>query len=119
LDDGANVNWKDMSGNTALMRASQNGHVEIVRLLLEKGAQIDTQSNTGFTALMAASFASGTIECVRLLLEKGANMYIKNKHGKTVKDVAKSKGHADIIQLLDEVSFCFKLKIKVSNNISS
>ena len=61
----------------------------------------------------------GTVECVRLLLERGADMSLKDKHGWTVKSVAKNKGHANIVQLLDEVCFCFKLKIKVSNNISS
>ena len=38
LDKDAEVNAKRIDGATALMVASQNGHREVVRALLEKGA---------------------------------------------------------------------------------
>jgi ankyrin repeat protein len=37
LEKGANVNAADRRGRTPLLRASRNGHIDIVKLLLEKG----------------------------------------------------------------------------------
>ena len=45
------------------MSASQNGHMEVVGKLLEKGAKVDLQKENGFTALMIAShFGRGEVE---------------------------------------------------------
>ncbi len=45
---------KDMWGWTALMHAAQLGHVDAVKLLLEKGADPDVQNRDGLTAAMLA-----------------------------------------------------------------
>ena len=37
----ANVNHQTKNGNTPLMKAAINGHVECVKILLEKGANVD------------------------------------------------------------------------------
>jgi ankyrin repeat protein len=116
LDEGVDVNWKDdEDGWTALMCASYQGHVKVVKLLLVRGALIDIQINGGSTALIAASFY-GKIECVRLLLERGADMSLKHNNGKTAKDAAVKQGYADIVHLLNEVRN-FKLKINNSNTV--
>ena len=44
------------------MLASQNGHTEVVKLLLEKEAQVDMQGKDGGSALMLAS-QNGHTEC--------------------------------------------------------
>lgn len=55
-------------GVTALMRAVQGGHTDVVRLLLEEGAaDPNLQTNAGGTALMHASF-KGTTYFLCLLL---------------------------------------------------
>jgi ankyrin repeat protein len=51
LDEGIDVNWKNENGYTGLMCASAYGHVGVVKLLLDRGALIDLQSNGGGTAL--------------------------------------------------------------------
>ncbi|MEJ2111162.1 MAG: ankyrin repeat domain-containing protein [Acidobacteriota bacterium] len=58
---------------TALHTASRNGHTEIVKLLLEAGANVDATGNDDVTALHAAS-QNGHAEIVELLLEAGANV---------------------------------------------
>ena len=63
-----------MGYDTALQSASHRGHEAIVRLLLEKGAAINTQDGT---ALQAASFG-GHEAIVQLLLEKGAIINTQN-----------------------------------------
>jgi ankyrin repeat protein len=118
LDEGVDVNWKDTLGDTALIYASANGHVEIIKLLLDRGAFIDfIRNGVGGTALMNACF-NGQVDCVRLLLEKGADMSIKTNNGKTAKDYAIENGHAGIVPLLDEVCMFQTLDKKVSNIVT-
>ena len=65
------VDVEDEEGETSLMEAAEDGHLEIVELLLKAGANINHQDHSGETALMEAAQES-KIECVKLLLEKGA-----------------------------------------------
>ena len=62
--------------------AAEHGQEAVVRLLLEKGANIDAKYEDGETALVAA--AVGRHEAVvRLLLEKGADVKAQNRYGAT------------------------------------
>ena len=50
--------------------------LELVRLLLDKGANVDIQGGKYGNALQAAA-SEGFVEVVRLLLDKGANVNIQ------------------------------------------
>jgi ankyrin repeat protein len=60
-------------GYTALMWASQNGHVVVVRELCKCGANVNATRFNGMCALMAAS-SKGHLEVVRELCEWGSNV---------------------------------------------
>ena len=62
----------DVDGMTALMLASESGHFEVARLLLEAGAEKECSDDDGWTALMLAS-DNGHLEIARLLVEDGAD----------------------------------------------
>ena len=68
IEEGADVNAKDNYGNTALMWASQHGYIEVAKLLIEAGADVNLR---GTTALMIA-LEEGHTEIVELLKEAGA-----------------------------------------------
>jgi uncharacterized protein len=85
-----NVNYKDSDGFTILMYASSIGSIDICRILLDKGAQLDLQDIDDATALILASI-NGHTEGVRLLLEKGANPDLKDNEGKTAINYAKKR----------------------------
>ena len=69
---GANINAQEkLYGTTALMIASLYGYTEIVKLLLEAGADVNTKNNDGYTALALAS-KNGYTKIVELLKEAGA-----------------------------------------------
>ena len=69
---GMNPNASDAkTGDTALIYASLNGNVQIVRLLLSYNVNINAKSNNGFTAMAAAVF-SGHAKVMNLLKKAGA-----------------------------------------------
>ena len=71
-----------------LAAAALMGHMEIVALLLEHGADVNARSKDGGTALHAAAFL-GRVETVKLLLDKGADTTLRHKMGSTAIDGAK------------------------------
>jgi len=71
----------------------------MVRLLLERGADINAKGNDGRTALYLAA-SGGHGPTVRLLLDRGADHKAKNKNGLTALDSAVLGGYAGTIQLL-------------------
>lgn len=82
----------------ALSNASNMGHVEIAKLLIYAGA--DVNANHGF-ALGAASM-NGHVEIVRQLLQAGADPTANNSFAL---NIASMRGHAEIVELLFETGF--------------
>lgn len=70
LENGADVNARDISGITVLMHVSRYGYTEIAKMLIEKGADVNAKDNEGRTALIQAS-GKGHKETAKLLIEKG------------------------------------------------
>jgi ankyrin repeat protein len=63
LDKGANVNAFETGGQTALFHAASQGHAEMVRALIQRGADVDTRGVLqAMTPIMAA--VSGVHESV-------------------------------------------------------
>jgi len=77
LENGAAVDNARSGFVTPLWVATYYKHPEIVRILLEKGANPDTKN------LGRAPIHFGTDDIVRLLIEHGANIFIKNNINKT------------------------------------
>jgi CubicO group peptidase (beta-lactamase class C family) len=91
------------SGRRALNWAAWFNRPETVRLLVKKGANIDAQNLTGFTALHHAAEA-GSLKAAKVLLELGANTNITNQTGNNAKQTALSQNHLKIVDLIDSVS---------------
>ncbi len=73
--------------------------LEIVRMLLDKGANPNARSEAGNTPLHTTGF-TGDRTSLELLLKHGADRTIKNKDGKTAKDIATERGHEDVARIL-------------------
>lgn len=66
-----------------LPKAALFGHADIVRLLLEHGADVNAKGDDGSTALTIAIQYGGHVEIVRALLNKGADPNAKLSDGRT------------------------------------
>ena len=90
------------SAEGPLLRASAAGHAEVVRLLLEAGADKDaTGTSSSCTALILAAH-KGRLEVVRLLVEAGAGKDITDKFGLTALTAAARSGQVDVARFLVE-----------------
>jgi len=68
LNNGAEINYQNKGGQTALMWASKRGRVMSVKVLLDSGADINFKNSKGDTALSVAK----TEAIAQLLLAAGA-----------------------------------------------
>lgn len=83
-EDDYDVNDQDNAGNTALHEAALNGHLDLVKLLVKHGADVNIQSFEMFkdTPLIDAS-ANGHLDVVKYLLAHGSDPTICNAKGLT------------------------------------
>lgn len=100
LDEGANVEAKDSWGQRPLHRAAIQGCEELLRMLLDRNAELDARSDDlSRTALHWAS-SHGRPEAVRLLLMRGAQVNACDKRKRTPLSLAASNGNEAVIRLL-------------------
>ena len=75
-------------------------YFKLIKLLLEKGANINDQDKYGYTVLIWACIMNNNIEAIKLLIEKGADINIQDKNGYTPLMYACKYNHTEIIELL-------------------
>jgi len=95
------VDVKNISGDTALIMAAARGHIKVVTLLLDRGAELDVKNTSGDTALIRAA-RGGHTQVVSLLLDRGAELGMKNNSGHTALiDAVDGEGLKTVSLLLD------------------
>jgi len=82
----------DVSRNTALIVAADQGHVAVVEYLLEQGCNIEHTNRYGRTALHEAA-RHGYLEVAQLLMRWGANLNARSNVGDLPIDLAIRYGH--------------------------
>jgi ankyrin repeat protein len=100
LSEGIDVNVKNSSyyDYTPLHVAAWQGHLDIARLLLSKGAAIEANSDFGTPLHVAANY--GHAKFAELLLDDGANVEAQTKDRVTPLHEAASKCQLDVLKLL-------------------
>ncbi|ODM95490.1 Ankyrin repeat and KH domain-containing protein mask [Orchesella cincta] len=101
LERKANLEHRAKTGLTPLMEAANGGYVEVGKILIEKGAEVNAAPvpATRDTALTIAA-DKGHYRFVELLLNKGAIVDARNKKGCTPLWLACHGGHLDVAQIL-------------------
>jgi ankyrin repeat protein len=72
---------------------------DIAKMLVERGADVDAQANSGITALMVAA-THNSAAMIGLLMDAGADPAVKNKLGLTASDVAEKNGNLEAAQAI-------------------
>ncbi|KAF0697593.1 Aste57867_11731 [Aphanomyces stellatus] len=93
--------YGDKATITALIYASNEGHIEVVRALLScEGIDINATNNYGASALMYAS-KMGRTDVVRTLSgHEGIDVNALDKYGTSALMIASEKGRAEIVRIL-------------------
>uniref|UniRef100_A0A0B7BHM0 Uncharacterized protein n=1 Tax=Arion vulgaris TaxID=1028688 RepID=A0A0B7BHM0_9EUPU len=101
VDRKANIEHRAKTGLTPLMEAASGGYVEVGRVLLDKGADVNAPPvpSSRDTALTIAA-DKGHYRFVELLLHRGASVDVKNKKGNSPLWLACNGGHSDVVSLL-------------------
>ncbi|ERF68928.1 hypothetical protein EPUS_09418 [Endocarpon pusillum Z07020] len=102
VDEDVDINRTDRDGNTALMWALLKGHekmVQMVQMLLEKGAEVNAQGGKYGNALQAAS-NRGHEKVVQMLLDKGAEVNAQGGYYGNALYEASNGGHEKVVRIL-------------------
>ncbi|MCF8219078.1 MAG: ankyrin repeat domain-containing protein [Bacteroidales bacterium] len=100
IDNGADVNARNKgSEETALMYAAQEGHLDVVKILLENGAKPDLIPNNNEGALIRAT-AMGYIDIVEELIRAGSNVNQSGKLSQKPLHYAAKFGYYYIVDML-------------------
>ncbi|XP_052862143.1 E3 ubiquitin-protein ligase mind-bomb isoform X2 [Anopheles cruzii] len=91
------------AGHTALQAASQNGHLEVIQVLLCYHADVEIEDKDGDRAVHHAAFGDEPA-VMGLLAKAGADLNARNKRRQTALHIAVNKGHFNVVKTLLELS---------------
>ncbi|HUU38846.1 MAG TPA: ankyrin repeat domain-containing protein [Candidatus Desulfaltia sp.] len=97
--DPALIKAKDENGRTPLHFAAQGEHLDVLRYLVDKGADLNVLDDNGIAPLLTLA-ARGQTEAAHLLIDKGADIDIKNPVKQTPLNLAAEYGLEGMVKLL-------------------
>jgi ankyrin repeat protein len=104
LEYGASVDayTRNPFANQPLHAAAAGRHIEVCRVLIAAGADVNATQHGGFTPLHEAA-QHGDVEMVELFLSAEADPSLTTDAGETAADTAAGAGHVDLARRLREV----------------
>jgi ankyrin repeat protein len=98
---GADVNQPSNNGFNVypIHSAAAGNYTDIVRMLIDNGAQVNVKQQAGATPIHSAA-QNGNLEMLILLLEHGAEVNTRMEGGKLAADLAREKGFDEIAKIL-------------------
>ena len=98
---GADIEARDRKAKaTSLMAASMAGYLDVVKVLVEAGADVNSKGLGGGTALFGAA-AKGHRQVVRFLIDQKADVNTEFENGLTPLQIARAMGHTQVVQILE------------------
>uniref|UniRef100_A0A8D0CPF8 Protein phosphatase 1 regulatory subunit 12A n=1 Tax=Sander lucioperca TaxID=283035 RepID=A0A8D0CPF8_SANLU len=97
LDRGADINYANVDGLTALHQACIDDNVDMVTFLVEHGASINQPDNEGWIPLHAAA-SCGYLDIAEYLISQGASVGVVNSEGETPLDIAEEEAMEELLQ---------------------
>lgn len=101
VDDNTGGSWDNPGHNcfTALHSAAYDGHVEMIKLLISRGTNVNLLNHDNSTPLHVAAM-EGRLEVAKLLISKGAKVNVRNYDDYTPLWYAVDAGSVEITKLL-------------------
>ncbi|KAF1938914.1 ankyrin, partial [Clathrospora elynae] len=101
LREKANIQATNDYYQAPLLLAVEKGHKQVLKLLLDKGADVNAQGGRYGNALQAASARGHEAAVVRMLLDKGANVNgQQGGHFGNALQAASARGEEAVVKLL-------------------
>ncbi|XP_015270699.1 PREDICTED: protein phosphatase 1 regulatory subunit 12A isoform X3 [Gekko japonicus] len=97
LEHGADINYANVDGLTALHQACIDDNVDMVKFLVENGASINQPDNEGWIPLHAAA-SCGYLDIAEYLISQGAHVGAVNSEGDTPLDIAEEEAMEELLQ---------------------
>ncbi|XP_022350617.1 protein phosphatase 1 regulatory subunit 12A isoform X5 [Enhydra lutris kenyoni] len=97
LHRGADINYANVDGLTALHQACIDDNVDMVKFLVENGANINQPDNEGWIPLHAAA-SCGYLDIAEFLIGQGAHVGAVNSEGDTPLDIAEEEAMEELLQ---------------------
>uniref|UniRef100_A0A4W5NSW3 Protein phosphatase 1 regulatory subunit n=1 Tax=Hucho hucho TaxID=62062 RepID=A0A4W5NSW3_9TELE len=97
IDRGADINYANVDGLTALHQACIDDNVDMVTFLVEHGAAINQPDNEGWIPLHAAA-SCGYIDIAEYLIGQGASVGVVNSEGETPLDIAEEEAMEELLK---------------------
>ena len=83
MEGGADVNIKNDYQHTPLVLAIKKGNVDIVKLMIDAGADVNAVCECHGNGALLLAVIGGHVHCLRELIAAGVDVNTKNKKGKT------------------------------------
>ena len=99
LNKGANIEGRNIWGETALMRAVKAGQLAIVETSLERGARVESVTTWQRTPLMFAA-QNGHVDIAQRLIDYGDSLDSQDIFGLSAVHFGAQNGHEDMVRLL-------------------
>ncbi|XP_054552163.1 protein phosphatase 1 regulatory subunit 12A isoform X3 [Talpa occidentalis] len=97
LHRGADINYANVDGLTALHQACIDDNVDMVKFLVENGANINQPDNEGWIPLHAAA-SCGYLDIAEFLIGQGAHVGAVNSEGDTPLHIAEEEAMEELLQ---------------------
>ena len=104
-----------IEGCAPLWAAAASGRLDVVKLLIERNADVDSRTLTGSTPLRVAAH-EGHLDVVRCLVESGADVNARNDYESTPLMAACYYGHVSVVTYLFDKGAFMDLQYQDSGN---
>ncbi len=98
------INSRDVTGNPPLALTASKGKLEIAKILIDAGADVNAKLSCNWTILMylcgQSGFSENRLEIAKLLLNAGANVSDTTDYDESALNLASSRGLTELVTLL-------------------